>query len=185
MGKKIDYKFEKQKFKSAEIKTALYGIEPMKGYHLNKKDNEALFNQVTQLISQKYSQKKEVQFADIIYSGDTAGNVVLSIICGRIDDDLSGKPTCDIDVYNIAPDTDSTNTYFSSQFFHYKQEDGSRLTFNFSGTPLTSLDDRITELYNSYIIPPFSAATFEVYESSREDLFQAFKDSFGFLNKIK
>jgi hypothetical protein len=185
MGKKIDYKIEKQKFRQAEVQSALKNLKPMQAYTLTKKENADIYDEVTKLISKNYAQKKEVQFADIIYSGDTAGNVILSIICGRIDEDLSGNPTCDIDVFNIAPDSDKTNTYFSSQFFHYKKEDGDRLTFKFFDGHLSNLDDKVDELYNSYIIPTFTGTTFEEYKCQRDQLFEAFRNSFSFIIKLK
>jgi len=166
-----------QEFKLASISGSLSGLEPNLAYSLTKRNNESVFNQVLGLIpSTGYTSKKEIQSVELIYSG-SAGIYQISLMVGRLDTE-NGTEHLNIDHFNFAPTSGSTDSYFLEQHHHTKDTNGNRFTFEIS--PFRIPNDKVREnaLYSGFLTGSLTSCSFDDYEQNKKVFFEVHKSCF-------
>ena len=117
-------------FKYEDLESKLSGLKPLSAYSFTKRDNPTEFNKLLTLLPIGYvnNLNKDIESIDFIYSGSTASPFLLTMAVGR-NDNYYGREYFDIDVFNIAPDTGTTASYFSQQWHHFRDENGNRTSY--------------------------------------------------------
>lgn len=154
--KKISYK---------DLAEKMSKYTPMSCYSYNKRKNPNEFKDLTSLFDNGYPfDDDKVQSIDLIYSGSTAGQFLITGIVGRIDKDNM----YDRDVFNIFPDNLTGDMYSVIQFFHFKNSNGQRLTDNYSTINLITYEDKIDELYKVLLTGKTTQFTIDDYSMVNE-----------------
>lgn len=179
MEKKTFKKMESA-FKYEDLEMKLSGLTAFAGYSYTKRNNPTEYNNLLSLLPVGYvtDLKDNLESIDLIYSGSTASPFLLTIAAGR-NDVYKGKECYDIDVFNIAPDTTGTASYFQQQWHHFKNEDGNRTSYEIHPIVLTDEEKRKDILYGSFLTGSTTYYTIEEYEAYKADFFAIHQKSFG------
>jgi len=182
-NKKSNKKFETA-FTGTELSGLLSGLTPNQAYAFTKKDEPLLFNQVLNLLPTGYSTSKaaELESVDFVYSGSTQSQFLLTIAAGR-SDRFKGKECFDIDVFNIAPESGSTDSYFLNQWHHFKDAKGNRTSFDVNPFYISDGQARKDALYSTFLTGSTSYYSFEDYAGEKPDFYEMHVKSFGDLDK--
>ncbi|AMM52452.1 hypothetical protein TH61_16390 [Rufibacter sp. DG15C] len=183
MKKKNKYQHQ-GKYKYDQLKSSFKPYKELKCYSFNKKNNKADFDQITSLLPQNFITKEEVQSIDMIYSGSTnnlgKSELYITLVVGRID-----KQMFDYDVFNIGSDNSSGDTYSIMQAYHFKDENGIRLTENYTTQSLNDINDMKNELYKNYLTGRTESYSIEEYEKENRNFLEAHHQSFKEVNSQK
>jgi len=166
-----------QEFKITSISGSLSGLEPNMAYSLTKRNDEAVFNQVLGLIpSMGYTSKKEIQSVELIYSG-SSGIYQISLMVGRLDTE-KGAEHLNIDHFNFAPVSGSTDSYFLNQHHHTKDTNGNRFTFEIAPYKIPDDIDRGNALYSVFLTGSLTSCSFADYEQNKKVFYEVHKNCF-------
>ena len=182
MAKKFT-KFESA-FEYKDLESTLSGLTASAAHSFTKKNNPTEFNNLLTLLPEGYTekQKENLELIDLIYSGSTASPFLLTIAAGR-NDTFKGKECFDIDVFNIAPDTGTTASYFRQQWHHFKDENGDRTSYEISPYIITDEEMKKDVTYGTFLTGSTTYFDFEEYEKTKSDFFNIHSKSFGDLEK--
>lgn len=183
MAKNKYTKFE-DSFSFEQIESRLSGLTQMNAYFFTKRNNLTEFNTLLGFLPPGYvnKQKDNIESIDLIYSGSTTSPFLLTIAVGR-NDTFQQQEKFDIDVLNIAPNTGSTNCYFSNLWHHFKDKDGKRASYDLSPFKITDEEKKKDVTYCVFLTGGTSYFTFEEYQKERPDFFELHNKSFGELKK--
>ena len=166
-------------FKYEELEETLSGMTAMSGYHITKKNNLDEFNNILNLLPEGYVQKlyDNIESLDFIYSGSTASPYLLTIAAGR-NDRFRGSEKFDIDVFNVAPDVGTTASYFRTQWFHFNDEEGKRLSYDINPFVITDELHRKDITYTTFLTASTCYFSMEDYEKERPEFFDIHTNTF-------
>lgn len=188
MTKKKNKKYKKTKkfptkFLEKDLIEILSGLTSLSVYSFTKRNNNAEFNTLLPLLPKNYVTKlgDKLEAIDLIYSGSATSPFLLTLAVGR-NDLYENKEHFDIDVFNIAPDTYTTSSYFLNQWHHFRDENGNRTSYEIA--PLQISDDltRKNLTYSAFLTGSTSYYSFEDYEKDKPAFFKIHSKSFGDLN---
>ena len=182
------YKIEKSKYTYNELNNRLKDYERMKCYSFNKKDSKSEFDKLASFLPPSFTNKDEVQSIDFIVSGSTSSDQdyqhYLTFITGRIDKGINPNDQMyDYDTFSIGPDNTSTGSYYAAQSFHFKDESGNRITNRYSTKPLSTIKDKVNELYNFYLTGNTEKYSVDEFEKIKESLLKAHHQAFREIKK--
>jgi hypothetical protein len=178
MAKK-NFKIFPNAFSYEDLEIKLSGITSSSAYHITKARQPELFNQVSNLLPTKYFQdlKNNIESIDFIYSGSTASPYLLTLAVGR-NDRFQGSEKYDIDVFNIAPESGSTASYFEHQWHHFKDENGKRVSFDIHPFIVTDEMKRKEITYATFLTASTCYQSFDEYEKEHPEIFKLHELSF-------
>src|ERR1700743_292801 len=113
-----------------DLEEKLSGLTRMSAYSFTKRSNPEEYSNILTLLPTGYVEKQinKLESLDLIYSGSTDSNFILTLMAGR-NDIFRGKEHYDVDVFNIAPNTVSADTYFLHQHYHFKDTSENRTSY--------------------------------------------------------
>jgi hypothetical protein len=163
-------KIFKNKFKHCDLSARLSKYHYMSCYSYNKRNNQGEFEELTSFFNIGYPFNHDnIQSVDFIISGTTSGQYLITGIIGRIDKDNM----FDRDVFNIFPENSSSDKYSVIQSFHFKDENGQRLTDKYSSNCLPLNEDKINELYQTFLSGSTTHFTIDDYSRDFEKFIKA------------
>ncbi|MCA6489954.1 MAG: hypothetical protein IM551_08005 [Chitinophagaceae bacterium] len=170
-------------FKCEDLENKLSGLTAMACYSFTKRDNPNEFNRMLDLLPPGYvaKQRDNLESIDFIYSGSTGSPFLLTLAAGR-NDRFHGAEHLDIDVFNIAPNTGSTASYFESQWHHFRDEEGKRTSYQIHPFPITNEERKKDITYATFLTGSTCYFSLPDYEKEKEEFFNMHKKSFGDLN---
>lgn len=148
-------------------------------YSFTKRSNPTEFNSLLSFLPTGYvaKNKDKLESIDLVCSGSTAAPFLITIAAGRNDTD-KGKELFDIDVFNIAPDTDSSTSYFLNQWYHYKDSDGNRTTIEISPLKITDELTKKDLTYAIFLTGSDIYYTIDEYQKDKKYYFDIHNQSF-------
>lgn len=183
MKKKKYTKFDSA-FSNDDLRDKLSELKPLAAYSFTKKDNPDELKNLLTLLPAGYVKKQEenIELIDLVYSGTTESPFLLTIAVGR-NDTNQGKETFDIDVLNIAPETENVNSYFSQLWHHFKDEKGERVSYEISPFVITEQETRKDVTYSVFLTGNTSYYNFDEYKKEKPDFFNIHDKSFNDLKR--
>ena len=178
--KKQEIKKFDQTITSKNLEVKLSGVTRMSAYSFTKKHNPVEYNNILNLLPSGYitKQKDKLESLDLIYSGSTDSNFILTIMAGR-NDIFKDKEQYDIDVFNIAPDSSNADEYFLHQHLHFKDSVGKRTSYEIHPYIIAQDDIRKDITYATYLTGSTYFNSFEEYAKQKPEYFEMHKKSFG------
>lgn len=178
MAKK-NFTIHENQFTLTDLESNLSGLTAFSGYHFTKRNNPFEFQQVLNLLPTGYVRDKinELECVDLIYSGSTQSQFLLTIAAGR-NDRYMGTEKLDIDVFNIAPYTGATASYFEHQWHHFRDEDGNRVSFDIHPLIITDETIRKDVTYATFLTGSTAYYSLAEYEKERPEFFDIHLQSF-------
>lgn len=178
MSKK-NFKIFPGAFKYNDLENKLSGITSSSAYHITKARQPELFYQVATLLPNSYfhDRHNDIESIDFIYSGSTASPYLLTLAVGR-NDRFQGSEKYDIDVFNIAPESGTTASYFEHQWHHFKDENGKRVSFDIHPFIVTDEMKRKEITYATFLTASTCYQSFEEYEKEHPEIFRLHTLSF-------
>jgi len=178
---KRTHKIFKNKFKHNDLSAKLSKYDYMSCYSYNKKRNKTEYEELTSLFYIGYPfDKDNIQTIDFVISGTTNGQLLITGIVGRLDKDNM----FDRDVFNIFPDNLTGDTYSIIQSFHFKDDNGQRLTDKYSIKKLITDEDKIDELYQTFLTGATGHFTIDNYSKDYNKFIKACHSTYKrYLNK--
>jgi hypothetical protein len=182
-SKKASKKFENQ-FTEMQLTGLLSGLTPYRAYSFTKRDDAAKFGQVLNLLPPGYQTglSTKLESVDLVFSGSTTSQFLLTIAVGR-SDHFQNAECFDIDVFNIAPENGSADSYFLNQWYHFKDNDGNRISHEIIPYRIADESNRKDVLYNVYLTGSTNYYSFDNYKEEKPDFYDLHVKSFGDLNK--
>ena len=176
---KNNFKIFPDAFSYEELENKLRGITSSSAYHITKARQPELFYQFSTLLPSGYFQdrKNDIESIDFIYSGSTASPYLLTLAVGR-NDRFQGSEKYDIDVFNIAPESGTTASYFEHQWHHFKDENGKRVSFDIHPLIVTDEMKKKEITYATFLTARTCYQTFEEYEKEHPEIFNLHELSF-------
>jgi len=163
-------KIFRNKFRHCDLKSRLSQYDYMSCYSYNKRNNHNDFYELVSFFDIGYPFNKDnIQSVDFIISGTTSGQYLITGIIGRIDKDNM----FDRDVFNIFPENQLDDKYSIIQSLHFKDENGKRLTDKYSNNSLPFEEDKINELYQSFLTGSTTYFTIDDYSRNFEKFIKA------------
>lgn len=108
----------------------------------------------------------------------------MTIAFGR-SDRYNGSECYDIDVFNIAPESGSSDSYFLNQWHHFRDSEGNRTSYEINPFSITDGQARKDALNNTFLTGSTSYYSFQDYSNDKPDFFAMHNKSFGELNSTK
>jgi hypothetical protein len=182
------YKMRNTKFKSAftcdDIEKKLVDLDSFAAYSFNKRNNPEKFNMLISFLPEGYKNKlfENIESIDLVYSGSIESPYLLTLAVGR-NDRFDNKECFDIDVFNIAPDTESADTYFRQQWHHFKDENGRRASYNIHPYIILEELKRKDITYNTFLTGSTTYSSLQHYQEEKPSYFELHNKSFGSLNQ--
>jgi len=148
-------------------------------YSFTKKNNPTEFNSLLPFLPSGYVEKNKdnLESIDLVCSGSTAAPFLITIAAGR-NDTSHGKEFFDIDVFNIAPDTKSSDSYFLNQWYHYQDIDEKRTTIEISPFKITDEMSKKDLTYATFLTGSNSYYTMDEYQKDKKYFFDIHNQSF-------
>jgi hypothetical protein len=149
-------------------------------YFLTKRSNPQLFAKASKLIQPGYfrDRQNEIESIDLVISGSIEKPYQITVQVGR-KDRFKGAESFDIDVFNIAPESGSSDSYFLNQWHHIQDQSGNRISKIINPIIVPDETQRTDILYSTYLTGSFHSASLEEYEQLRPDIFQIHTQTFG------
>lgn len=167
------------KFTYDELKSKLDGFTASSGYSFTKRNNPNQFNKILELVPEGYANDRydDLEMIEFIYSGSEGKPFLLTIAAGR-NDRFRGSEKLDVDVFNIAPNTGNTMSYFENQFHHFSNEEGERVSLHIASYSIADEDLRKDTTYATLLTGSISYYSLEDYEREKSQFFEIHKQSF-------
>ena len=145
--KKKEFKRFDNMFTYDELQGKLSGLTQSQAYQFTKRNDTDKFEQLGSLLPLNYWQdrKDDIESIDLIYSGSTESPMQLTLAVGR-NDRYQGKEAYDLDIFNIAPNTGNTASYFEHQWHHFKDDNEERTSIELATYSITDEERRNEEL---------------------------------------
>ncbi len=175
---RFDYQFTYE-----EIKSKLSGLNSSSVYSFTKRHNREEFENLMTLLPNSYVNdlRDDIESIDLIYSGSSQAPFLLTLAVGR-NDKFHGKETYDIDVLNIAPETENTASYFSQQWHHFKDENGKRTSYEIHPVLISDEERKKDLTYGSFLTGSTIYNSFEEYQKHKPKFYDIHIKSFGDLD---
>ena len=119
----------------------------------------------------------DIEMVEFIYSGSAGKPIMLTIAAGR-NDRYKGAEKLDIDVFNIAPHTGNTMSYFENQYHHFSNEKGERVSLDITTYSITDQEMLKDITYTTLLTGSMSYYPLEDYEKSKSEFFEIHKKCF-------
>lgn len=167
-------------FKYEDLEAKLSGLTAFAGYSFNKWNNPIEFNNLLYFLPEGYAkdQKENLELLELIYSGSSESPFLLTILAGR-NDTHKGTESFDIDVFNIAPDTSATSSYFRQQWHHYKDDKGDRVAYEINPYLISDEERKKDVTYNTFLTGSTCYSTLEEYKKDKSVFYSIHEQSFG------
>lgn len=177
--KKKEFKRFDNMFTYDELQDKLSGLTQSQAYQFTKRKDKDKFEQLGILLPPKYweDRKDDIESIDLIYSGSSGNPIQLTLAVGR-NDRFQGKEAYDIDVFNIAPDTGNTASYFEHQWHHFKDENDQRTSIELATYSITEEEKRKEITYATYLTGSTYYESYEDYKNEKPEYFEIHLKSF-------
>ena len=171
-------------FTFKELETKLAGLDSASAYSFTKKYNPKEFNNLLTFLPNGYtcSLNDNIESIDFIYSGSSQSHFQLTFAVVR-NDTYQGKEVFDIDVFNISPETENTESYFRQQWHHYKDLNGNRASIELSPFLMSDKVKKKDLTYGTYLTGSVVYSSIDEYEKQKPYYYKIHKNSFEDLNK--
>lgn len=182
------------RFTYSEIKNGLSAIPlssvinapiSASAYYFTKRNNPTELESLLKFLPDNYvaDRKEDIESIDLVCSGSATSPFLITISVGR-NDRYQGKECFDVDVFNIAPNDDSTDSYFLNQWHHYKNKEGKRATIEISPFTINNEQLRKDITYNVFLTGSNSFYSIEKYEEEKSMFYDIHNKSFLDLSRI-
>jgi len=177
--KKKEFKRFDNMFTYDELHGKLSGLTQSQAYQFTKRNDKDKFEQLGSLLPPNYwgDRKNDIESIDLIYSGSTGSPMQLTLAVGR-NDRFRGKEAYDLDVFNIAPNTGNTASYFEHQWHHFKDENVERISIELATYSITGEERRKDLTYATYLTGSTYYESFEEYKNEKPEYFDIHLKSF-------
>lgn len=172
-------RFDSQ-FTYQELESKLSGLNSSSAYSFTKRNNTDEFNNLITLLPNSYvsSLNDNIESIDFIYSGSIQSHFQLTLVVGR-NDTHQEKEVFDIDVFNIAPETENTESYFRHQWHHFKDDNGNRTSIEISPFLISGEERKKDLTYGVYLTGSVEYNSIDEYEKQKPYYYKIHKKSFG------
>ena len=170
-------------FVHEELLAKLSGLTALAAYSFTKRNNPTEFYNLFTFLPEGYvnKQKDNIELIDLVYSGNTNSQLLLTLAVGR-NDTFQGQEKFDIDVLNIAPDTSTINSYFSQFWHHFKDKKDNRVSYDIHPFRITNEETKKNVTYGTFLTGSTSYYNFIDYQKEKPDFIEIHNKSFGDIN---
>lgn len=166
-------------FTHEKIRSILSQLKPMMAYSFTKRHNLIELKNLSNLLQINYWEKlkNNIESIDLIYSGNTSSPFILTLFIGR-NDTFQKQEQYDIDLVNIAAETESKTSYFRSQWHHLKDENNKRVSYKISNSLIVNKKNLKDKTYNTFLNQRSCSFSFNQYKNIRPDFYKFHGESF-------
>lgn len=170
-------------FTQEELESITETFQIGKVYSITKRSNPDLFNSVSIFVPPGYyrDKKHDIESMELIVSGSNEKPFQITLCVGR-KDRFRGSECYDIDVFNITPESGSSDSYFLNQWHHIQDGAGQRISKIISHSPIFDDIIRTDLLYATYLTGSLISSSLHEYERLKPEFYNIHQTTFGKLD---